>query len=256
MPSRLLCESCCQLLTWAHHPAARDLWHEYDLPPEATFAQLKIPVLRHWNILPSMPSSRPVQYGNSKAACPAAVSHPRAFQESITSGVQQLSSAASRPQTRRGTLKGPNLSSPPFSTSESLEELRTTLPGTHDGRKRSSWTPTGGSVATGYASMQKDMLHECAQIMGNYAFRSVCSGCFLPEEAVLSKRCVEYDLLVVSCDGSLEVEILLETQDMLTRLSTCFDKDSATFHQRQHTLQSLHPTFFTNPMFCSFRSTQ
>lgn len=159
------------MLTWHSHHAAHDRWHEYDLPPEATFAQLKIPVLRHWNILPEIPSSRPLEHGSSKAASPAAVSHPPATPESIVSSVQELSSAPSRPQTRRGTLKGPTLSSPPFSTSESLEELRTTLPGTQDVRKRSSWTPAVGSATTGYASMEKDLLHECARIMANYSFK-------------------------------------------------------------------------------------
>lgn len=167
---------------------ANDRWHEFSLSPEATFVQLKIPILRHWKILPDLSSlainSNTYTDGSTKAqhlspqtsatnvTAPASIRGTPAgnnCRSSLAAGGKDLSLGASKPTSRRASLLS-SVECPASST----------------------------SVTKTHLQPHTDFIRECARIMASYSFRSVSCGCFLPDDAVLAKRCVQYDILIAS----------------------------------------------------------
>lgn len=163
---------------------ANDRWHEFSLPTNATFGQLKVTVLRHWKIIPEVFVPSVSQARGDGSTCPA------------SSARQPLSAVQTSAQRSRKAPDTSHGNPPAGSNKEVITSMKSA-----DDKRRTSW---GSSIDRTQAIPSKsysapiDAIRECALILTSYSFRSVCSGCFLPDEAVLSKRCVENDLLVVS----------------------------------------------------------
>lgn len=166
--------------SFVFRPLASDQWSEFTFAPGATFVQLKIIVLRHWNILPGQ---LPLSVTSSKA-------------QPNNNVLQTNSRTRSRPEWQAAETHIRRQTS--HSSTSSREQA---LDGSRIEKRRVSLLSSSGTSSVGqttYSQLQIESLHECARVIASYSFRSVCIGCFLPDEDVLARRCVDYDLLVVS----------------------------------------------------------
>lgn len=155
--------------------AANDQWFEFTFAPDATFAQIKIPVLRHWGILPGLSLLEQKSRGL-----------PSSFTSHLPSPAR--AGSPSPLQTQHAATSG--ITGGTDSDGDHEHAERASL--------ASSTSSTSFSHVQHHYQPHTELIHECARIMASYSFKSVCCGCFLSEDAVLSKWCVEYDLLVVS----------------------------------------------------------
>lgn len=156
---------------------ASDQWSEFTFSPEATFIQLKVEVLRHWHILPER---LPLTSNSS----------------SQTQASDNLPHSGTRAE---WTAKETRIHRQPSHSSTLSKEQG--LDASKGERRRVSLLSSSGSGMLGESTQyqpQSESLRECARILAKHAFRSVCNGCFLPDDEVLAKHCVEYDLLIVS----------------------------------------------------------